>query len=210
MVKPGIWIAVEGIDGAGKTSAIQTIQQVFADFNMPTRIFREPGGTSLGEMIRAILKSDDVSMLPIAEVLLLYAARVQLLEENIFPALKDGIHVILDRHELSTYAYQSGGKGIDANQIRQIAKCCMPNKKPDLTFFLAVKPEVALKRVKDRGNLDHYEQQGLEFFQKIALSYEIYTSEYPNVVCIDANQNYQQVQMDIRAELENFFAAKFA
>lgn len=210
MVEQGIWIAVEGIDGAGKTSAIQTIQQVFADFKMPTRVFREPGGTALGEMIRSILKSDDVSMLPISEVLLLYAARVQLLEENIFPSLHDGIHVILDRHELSTFAYQSGGQGVDINQIRQISKSCMPPKKPDLTFFLAVKPELGLKRVKARGNLDHYEQQPLEFFQKIALSYEMYISDYPNVVCIDANQNYEQVQMDIRAEIENFFAAKFA
>jgi dTMP kinase len=210
MVEQGIWVAVEGIDGAGKTSAIQTIQQVFKDFKMKTHVYREPGGTALGERIRSILKSDDLNMLPISEVLLLYAARVQLLEENLFPALKSGVHVILDRHELSTFAYQAGGRGIDINVIRQVSDSCMPHRKPDLTFFLAVKPELALKRVKERGNLDHYEQQPLEFYQKIALSYEIYISEYPNVVCIDANQTYEQVQMDIRAELENFFAAKFA
>jgi dTMP kinase len=210
MGEQGIWVAVEGIDGAGKTSAIQTIQQVFTDFRMKTCIYREPGGTALGERIRSILKSDDLNLSPMSEVLLLYAARVQLLEENLFPALTSGVHVILDRHELSTFAYQAGGRGIDIHIIRQVSDSCMPQRKPDLTFFLAVKPELALKRVKARGNLDHYEQQPLEFYQKIALSYEMYISDYPNVVCIDANQTYEQVQMDIRAELENFFAAKFS
>ena len=210
MTQKGIWIVIEGIDGAGKSSAISTIERVFAQFKLSTKVYREPGGTALGEGIRSLLKADDLSILPIAEVLLLYAARIQLLEEEILPCLEQGIHVILDRHELSTFAYQSGGRGIDIDVITKISEACMPDRKPDLTFFLAVKPQVGLERVKKRGQLDHYETQSLEFFQRIALSYERFIGDYPNVICIDANQTFEEVQQDIVTELENFFAAKFA
>ena len=206
----GIWIVIEGIDGAGKTSAIATIGDVFKQVQLKTKTYREPGGTALGERIRDILKADNIEMLPIAEVLLFYAARVQLLEECILPNLNQGIHVILDRHELSTFAYQAGGRGLDFEVIEQISNSCMPKRRPDLTFFLALDPKVALQRVINRGNLDHYESQPLAFYQRIALSYERFAADYPNVVCIDANQSFTEVQQDIRSELENFLAAKFS
>jgi len=210
MNNKGIWIVIEGIDGAGKTSAIATIEEVFKQIQLKTKNYREPGGTGLGERVRHILKADNIEMLPIAEVLLFYAARVQLLEECILPNLNQGIHVILDRHELSTYAYQAGGRGLDIEVIQQISNSCMPKRKPDLTFFLALDPKVALERVINRGDLDHYESQPLAFYQRIALSYERFAADYPNVVCIDANQSLIEVQQDIRSELENFLAAKFS
>ena len=210
MNNKGIWIVIEGIDGAGKTSAIATIEEVFKQVQLKTKNYREPGGTALGERVRDILKADNIEMLPIAEVLLFYAARVQLLEECILPNLNQGIHVILDRHELSTYAYQAGGRGLDIEVIQQISNSCMPKRKPDLTFFLALDPKVALERVINRGDLDHYESQPLAFYQRIALSYERFAADYPNVVCIDANQSLIEVQQDIRSELENFLAAKFS
>ena len=210
MNNKGIWIVIEGIDGAGKTSAIATIEDVFKQVQLKTKNYREPGGTPLGERVRDILKADNIEMLPIAEVLLFYAARVQLLEEFILPNLNQGINVILDRHELSTYAYQAGGRGLDIEVIQQISNSCMPKRKPDLTFFLALDPKVALERVINRGDLDHYESQPLAFYQRIALSYERFAADYPNVVCIDANQSLIEVQQDIRSELENFFAAKLS
>ena len=210
MNNKGIWIVIEGIDGAGKTSAIATIEDVFKQVQLKTKNYREPGGTALGERVRDILKADNIEMLPIAEVLLFYAARVQLLEECILPNLNQGIHVILDRHELSTYAYQAGGRGLDIEVIQQISNSCMPKRKPDLTFFLSLDPKVALERVINRGDLDHYESQPLTFYQRIALSYERFAADYPNVVCIDANQSLIEVQQDIRSELENFLAAKFS
>ena len=210
MNNKGIWIVIEGIDGAGKTSAIATIEEVFKQVQLKTKHYREPGGTGLGERVRHILKADNIEMLPIAEVLLFYAARVQLLEEFILPNLNQGINVILDRHELSTYAYQAGGRGLDIEVIQQISNSCMPKRKPDLTFFLALDPKVALERVINRGDLDHYESQPLAFYQRIALSYERFSADYPNVVCIDANQPLIEVQQDIRSELENFLAAKFS
>lgn len=210
MNNKGIWIVIEGIDGAGKTSAIATIEDVFKQVQLKTKNYREPGGTALGERVRDILKADNIEMLPIAEVLLFYAARVQLLEEFILPNLNQGINVILDRHELSTYAYQAGGRGLDIEVIQQISNSCMPKRKPDLTFFLALDPKVALERVINRGDLDHYESQPLAFYQRIALSYERFAADYPNVVCIDANQSLIEVQQDIRSELENFFAAKLS
>lgn len=206
----GIWIVIEGIDGAGKTSAIATIDDVFKQVQLKTKTYREPGGTALGERVRDILKTDNIEILPIAEVLLFYAARVQLLEECIFPNLNQGIHVILDRHELSTFAYQAGGRGLDFEVIGKISNSCMPKHKPDLTFFLALDPKVALERVINRGNLDHFESQPLAFYQRIALSYERFAADYPNVIYIDANQSFKEVQQDIRSELENFLAAKFS
>jgi dTMP kinase len=204
MSNPGLWIVIEGIDGAGKTSAIQTIQHVFLDHGLSVKVLREPGGTKLGEKLREILKSPELNVLGHAEVLLLYAARLQLLEEIIFPSLKAGIHVILDRHELSTFAYQGGGRGVDLNFIQHISQISMPEKKPNLTLFLSIDPNIAHERIVQRGELDHIEQQSITFFQKVALSYEQLICEYPNIICIDANQDFEQVQQDIREIIINF------
>lgn len=204
MTNTGLWIVIEGIDGAGKTSAIQTIEQEFVSQGLSVKMFREPGGTLLGEKLRALLKTEELHITGMAEVLLLYAARLQLYKEIIEPCLKDGVNVILDRHELSTYAYQGGGRGIDIDLIEQISQAVMPEKKPDLTLFLSIKPEIALERIKQRGQLDHIEQQSLTFFQNVALTYERLIEGYPNLICIDANQNFQLVQQDIQQVIVEF------
>jgi dTMP kinase len=204
MSNSGKWIVIEGLDGAGKTSAVATVQRVFANHGLETKVYREPGGTSLGEKIREILKTAEMNTIGIAEVLLLYAARVQLLQEKVFPNLEAGISVILDRHELSTLAYQSGGRGVDYQDIQQISKSCMPDKKPDLTLFLAIEPKRSLERAAMRGELDHYESQSLTFFQNIALSYERFVEDYPNVAYIDANQTFEVVQEDITKVLADY------
>lgn len=204
MLNSGIWIVIEGLDGAGKTSAVKTVQTVLDFHQFKSSVYREPGGTQLGEKIRDILKNDQLQTIGIAEVLLLYAARVQLLKEMVFPAIDNGISVILDRHELSTFAYQAGGRGVDVQAIQEISNACMPKRKPDLTIFLAVDPSRSLERAALRGELDHYESQSITFFQNIALAYERFIEEYPNVVCIDANQSFELVQQDIQKALELF------
>jgi len=208
MLNSGVWIVIEGLDGAGKTSAVKTVQDVLELHHLKSSVYREPGGTLLGEKIRDILKNDQLQTIGIAEVLLLYAARVQLLKEMVFPSIDKGICVILDRHELSTFAYQSGGRGVDVHSIQQISTACMPERRPDLTLFLAVDPECSLERAAMRGELDHYESQSITFFQNIALAYERFIEEYPNVVCIDANQPFDLVQQDIQKALELFLMAR--
>lgn len=197
----GKWIVIEGIDGAGKTTAIELITTILEQHGIDCLTLREPGGTLLGEAIRDILKQADYQTLALAEVLLLYAARLQLLETKIKPSLDKGQWVLLDRHELSTFAYQCGGRGVDISSVKQISEICIGTKKPDLTIFMSVTPKCALKRIQARGQLDHIEQQSLEFFEKVALTYEMLLDRYPHVMRIDANQDMIGVKNDITEQV---------
>lgn len=206
--KQGLWMVIEGIDGAGKTSAMHTVMDVFKARGMTIKSYREPGGTPLGEHIRTILKTEDLGILPLAEVLLFYAARYQLLMQEIKPCLESGCHVLLDRHELSTFAYQAGGRGVDKSVIETLSDLCLEGEKPDLTLFLAVKPRLAYERIKARGGLDHIERQDLSFFENVALTYEILLEHYPNVMMIDANEPLESVQQDIRQQLNDWLDSR--
>ena len=196
------WLVIEGLDGAGKTSAMKVLHDFLIDQGQPYHHFREPGGTALGEGIRTLFKTEGMNIVPMTEVLLMYAARIQLMEQAILPALAEGYFVTLDRHELSTFAYQVGGRGVDYQTVKEVSKLCMPARKPDLTIYLDVKPEIGLARAKDRGDLDAIESQSLEYFQAIAQAYARELRTYPGLVIIDANRSIQAVQKDIRHALE--------
>lgn len=202
----GLWIVVEGIDGAGKTTAIQTITQALKNHQCDIKVFREPGGTAFGEQVRHVLKTEGLSILPLAEVLLFYAARYQLLEKEILPALKTGTYVLLDRHELSTWAYQAGGRGYDIHEIKKISEVCIQGRRPDLTIFLSVSPEIAYQRVHLRGELDHIENEGLAFFVDVNQAYETFLEDYPHVMRIDANQSLEKVQLDSLSQFNQWLA----
>lgn len=204
MINNSFWLVVEGIDGAGKTSAIQTIELFMLENKMEFLSLREPGGTPLGEEIRQIFKSSELNIEPVSQVLLMYAARVQLLHTVIFPALSQGKTVILDRHELSTYAYQSGGAEVDLSVIEGISKSVMPIRKPDLTIYLSVSPEVSHARLEARGEMDHFDKRSLRYFSRVIATYKNCMLNYPNVVIVDANQSYEKVQIDIRAQLSRW------
>jgi dTMP kinase len=206
MTKLAKWIVIEGLDGAGKTSAIATIQSIFDEENVSYKTFREPGGTALGEAIRSLFKKESQHLLPLSEVLLMYAARLQLLHQEVFPAIESGISVILDRHELSTFAYQAGGRGVAVEQIRQISRVCMPSTKPDLTLYLAVDPKVCLARVACRGDLDAIESQGEDVFARMAAVYADEIQHYPGVVVIDANRSFSEVQDQLRQVVKQYLA----
>jgi dTMP kinase len=202
----GLWLVVEGIDGAGKTSAIQTIEAFFKSQGLEYISLREPGGTPLGESIRTIFKSSAFKIEGLSQVLLMYAARVQLLQTVILPSLSKGCSVILDRHELSTYAYQAGADGVDMQTIEKISKVVMPSRKPNLTLYLAVRPEVSQYRIQQRGERDHFDQNSQDYFARILNNYETCIHDYPNVMRIDANQDFVDVQADIQIELQKWFA----
>lgn len=197
----GFWIVVEGIDGAGKTTAIQTVIEFLKTHHFLVKTFREPGGTPLGELVRSVLKTDGLAIRPLAEVLLFYAARYQLLETEIIPNLQAGTSVVLDRHELSTFAYQAGGRGVDISEIQKISAVCLQGRKPDLTIYLSVSPEKAYERMLLRGQLDHIEQQDLEFFHRVTEAYDHLLQNYPHVIRIDANQALEAVQKEIVIQL---------
>ncbi len=149
------FIVLEGLEGAGKTSARDTVVAVLKELGINEFVFtREPGGTPLAEKLRQLIKQGegDEVITDKAELLMLYAARVQLVENVIKPALKQGKWVIGDRHDLSSQAYQGGGRGLDANLLMTLKQAVLGDFTPDLTLYLDVDPEIGLARARSRGN----------------------------------------------------------
>ncbi|MDK9789959.1 dTMP kinase [Vibrio sp. D431a] len=202
----GKYIVVEGIEGAGKTNATSLIEQVLKDHFISKIDTREPGGTPVAEALRGIVKADGFSyekeeLYDKSELLILYAARHQLVEGVIKPALESGKWVIGDRHDLSTRAYQGGGRGIPDETIEVISNLTLDGFKPDLTIYMDVEPKIGLERARGRGELDRIEQMDLEFFERVRAKYlELATSD-PNTIIIDASKDIKSVQNDIMIKL---------
>ena len=202
----GKLIVIEGLEGAGKSTAVATVVNLLKQAGLKTITTREPGGTEVGEQLRSIIKNpkykdilDDKS-----ELLLLYTARIQLLEEIIKPALTEGIWVIADRFELSTQAYQVGGRGLSQTMVQQLSDFCLNGFKPDLTLFLDLSPELGMKRARQRGQFDRIEQQTIDFFHKVHKRYMQCIEGQANIVKIDATSPRQKVQENIKTVINKF------
>lgn len=202
MSKP-YFIVIEGLEGAGKTTAIQTVRDWIHARGVQVVQTREPGGTPLAEQIRQLVKAEhEETVAPETELLLMYAARVQLLSQVIRPALAAGQWVLADRHDLSSRAYQGGGRQLPETLINSIRTAVLGQTQPDFTLYLDIDPAIGLARAQARGALDRIEQEQLAFFQRTRARYlEIAHSE-PNIVIIDASQTLEKVQADIRQALE--------
>lgn len=207
-LKAGHFIVVEGLEGAGKSTALNTIKRFLAERVPELITTREPGGTRVGEAARQLIK-ETVTLEPLdarTELLLLYASRVQLLEQVIRPALHRGCWVVGDRFELSTWAYQGGGRQLDLDMIARLSTFCVKDIKPDLIIFLDISPEQGLRRALKRGKADRIEQESLDFFTNVYNSYHHYIKSMPNVVIIDASKPLAVVQNLICSALENYVA----
>lgn len=204
----GHYIVVEGLEGAGKSSAIKIIKSYLSPLVGDLILTREPGGTRVGETARTLIKEINPSepMDPRTELLLLYAARIQLMEQVIKPALNKGAWVLADRYELSTFAYQGYGRKMDKGFMQQLSAFCMEGFKPDLVIFLDVTPYRGLKRAKMRGETDRIEQEAITFFQDVYNGYHHYIKTMDNVVVIDAGKPLKNVQNLIRNALDNYMA----
>jgi dTMP kinase len=206
MTTSGRFIVVEGLEGAGKTSAIQTIQQWLQQHQINYICTREPGGTVLAEQIRTLVKQvQDENVAPETELLLMYASRVQLIKTVILPALHQGCWVLGDRHDLSSRAYQGGGRQLDEQLINSIRQVVLGDLTPDLTLYLDIDPAIGLQRAKARGELDRIEQEQLEFFQRTRAKYRQIAASEANIVTIDASQPMEQVQQQIVAALQQAY-----
>lgn len=202
----GRFIVVEGIEGAGKSTALNTIQQYLVG-RVPEMIStREPGGTDVGEATRQLIKgaTSSVPLDPRSELLLLYASRVQLIEQVIRPALARGCWVIADRFELSTWAYQGWGRKLDHEMISHLSAFCLQGLKPDLTIFLDISPEQGLNRAHKRGKPDRIEQESLDFFQDVYKGYHHQLKQMNSVKIIDASKPYNIVQKMICSALGSY------
>lgn len=203
----GRFVVIEGLEGAGKTTAIQTVQQWLSDHGHPMVQTREPGGTPLAEQIRTLVKSvQQERVSPVTELLLMYAARAQLLDNVIRPALARGDWVLADRHDLSSRAYQGGGRQIPDEVLDPIRQLVLADLRPDLTLYLDIDPVIGLARARARGELDRIEQEQLEFFLRARAKYLAVAATEPNIVVIDAAKPLADVQRQLRHALEQYFA----
>jgi dTMP kinase len=210
MMSTGHFIVVEGLEGAGKSTAMNTIKRFLAADGVEIITTREPGGTRVGEAARQLIKESMPTepLDPRSELLLLYASRVQLLERVIRPALERGAFVIADRFELSTWAYQGGGRQLDREMIAHLSSFCLNDLKPDLVIFLEISPQQGLMRALKRGKADRIEQESLSFFTDVHQAYQERIKAMSNVVVIDASKPLGVVQKLIRLALEQYLQTK--
>jgi dTMP kinase len=202
----GYFIAIEGLEGAGKTTALSTAKRYLIDHVPDIQMTREPGGTMVGETVRQLIKETNCNEVldPRAELLLFYAARVQLAEQVTRPALERGTWILSDRCELSTFAYQGAGRKLELSMIQHLSHFCLGNLQPDLILFLDIPPELGLERARQRGKMDRIEQEALAFFQDVYAGYHSIIKTMNNVVVIDAAQPMADVQSMIRFQLKQF------
>lgn len=205
----GKFIVIEGIEGAGKSSAIDIVKSVLTKHGVDFVTTREPGGTPLAESLRDIVKSADHEEVVTqeTELLLMYAARSQLLANKVYPALNKGQWVIGDRHDLSSRAYQGGGRQFDDSVMDTIAKVTLNGFKPDLTLYLDISPEEGLSRAQARGALDRIELEKIEFFHRVRDKYCQIAKSDSSIVTIDASQKMAKVHEDIQEQLSQFLNA---
>lgn len=204
------FIVIEGLEGAGKSSAVRYVTDYLQSHGVARiECTREPGGTPLAERMRAIVKEVHDERLTVeAELLLMYASRVQLVETRIKPALADGIWVVGDRHDLSSQAYQGGGRGIDANLIGAIKRAVLGDFKPDLTLYLDIDPAIGLQRARHRGELDRIELEQIGFFERTRQRYLELAAADDSIQVIDAGLPPEQVKAAIEAVLEHYLASE--
>ncbi|MGL4508195.1 MAG: dTMP kinase [Aeromonas sobria] len=202
------FIVIEGLEGAGKSSAVRYVTDYLQRHGIDKiECTREPGGTPLAERMRAIVKEVHDERLTIeAELLLMYASRVQLVETRIKPALADGIWVVGDRHDLSSQAYQGGGRGINVNLIDAIKQAVLGNFKPDFTLYLDIDPALGLQRARHRGELDRIELEQLSFFERTRARYLELAAKDDSIVVIDAALTPDQVKAAIEHALDHYLS----
>ncbi|MEL4014540.1 dTMP kinase [Dryocola clanedunensis] len=203
------FIVIEGLEGAGKTNAHNVVVATLKELGVTDLVFtREPGGTPLAERLRELTLNNkgigDEVVTDKAEVLMFYAARVQLVETVIKPALSRGAWVIGDRHDLSTQAYQGGGRQIDQQLLMALRNTVLGDFYPDLTIYLDVTPEVGLTRARARGELDRIEQESIDFFNRTRARYLELAAADNRIKTIDATQTLDEVSAAVRNAVINW------
>lgn len=202
----GKFIVIEGLEGAGKTTAYLAILKELEQAGIQNIVMtREPGGTPIAEKLRQLIKHEtEEPVTDKAELLMLYAARVQLVENVIKPALAQGKWVLGDRHDMSSQAYQGGGRKLDRKLLETLKESVLGSFEPDLTIYLDIDPVIGLARARGRGELDRIEQQSLDFFYRTRERYLELTQNNNKAVIINAEQSIEKVTADIQHAIRNW------
>lgn len=200
----GRFITVEGTEGVGKSTNLAFIQQWLEQQGHKVLVTREPGGTPMAEEVRSLLLAPrEEPVAPTAELLLIFAARAQHLEQVVKPALAQGTWVLCDRFTDSTYAYQGGGRGFDQTAIAALESLVQGALRPDLTLILDIDVQTGLARAGARSEPDRFEGEAVAFFERVRAVYRDLASRAPERYrIVDAAQSLEQVQRDIKAVLE--------
>jgi len=195
----GLFITLEGPEGAGKSTNRDYLAALLREHGVDVVLTREPGGTPLAERIRELLLAPaDEPMASDTELLLVFAARAQHLQQVVRPALARGAVVLCDRFTDATYAYQGGGRGVPAERIALLEDFVQGALRPDLTLVFDLPVEVGLARAAARGRLDRFEQERLEFFEAVRSTYLQRAAQSPERYrVLDAAQPLDAVQQRV-------------
>ncbi|WP_455217770.1 dTMP kinase [Kaarinaea lacus] len=198
-MEKGKFITLEGGEGAGKSTQLAYIEASLNKAGKTVHVTREPGGTALSEAIRELLLDHrNTAMGADTELLLMFAARAQHLSESILPALEQGKWVLCDRFTDATYAYQGGGRGISMERIAMLESWVQGELRPDLTILLDLPVNVGLSRAGQRGELDRFEREQQDFFERVRQTYLAMAAKYPERYrTIDASLEIPQVMAQI-------------
>ncbi len=208
----GQFITLEGTEGGGKSTNLRWMESFLLEQGVDVVVTREPGGTEIGEAIRHILLNKDFdAMCDDTELLLMFAARAQHIQEKIKPALAEGKWVISDRFTDATYAYQGGARGLDMARIAQIEQWVQQGFQPNLTFIFDLPVEIGMSRVLSRSQetgqvIDRFEQEKQAFFEKVRAAYLARANQSPaRYKVLDASQPIDSVQQQIKTRLQGLF-----
>ncbi len=204
------FLTIEGVEGVGKSTNIETIKTFLQHQGIDFIVTREPGGTELAESIREVLLANrNEKMSELCELLLVFAARAQHIKAVIEPALNSGKWVLCDRFTDATYAYQGGGRGLNKQAIAELENMVQGALRPDLTIILDLDPEVGLARANQRGELDRFEKEELEFFSRVRQAYLDIAADAPErCIVIDAGRDLSLVKQDLTSALEKHVYGK--
>ncbi len=197
----GFFLVIEGTEGAGKTSLARSLADRFRALGTEPVMVREPGGTAVAERVRAVLLDPEAEIEPASELFLFLAARSDLVAKVIRPELRAGRTVLADRFQLSTEAYQCGGRGIDVALFRAANHAATGGLDPDLTLVLDLPTELGFERIKKTGQLlDRIERAGPEFHARVAAVFRRATG--PGIVHLDATLPSEQVLLKAWEEIQ--------
>ena len=199
MSNRGLFITVEGGEGVGKSTNIAFLEQQLRERGVDLLVTREPGGSKLGEALRQLLLDvSDESVAPMAELLMMFAARAQHIKTRIEPALAAGRWVLCDRFTDATYAYQCGGRGIARSAVAVLEELVQEQLRPDCTLLLDAPVSIGMARARERGQLDRFEQEELAFFERVRATYlDLAENSSGRYRIIDASAPLEAVQQQL-------------